>query len=61
MTRTEQRAIRLTTLTVEKADYLAKLWGARKALSLADVVALAIDDAYAAAKKKDSRNSKDTA
>ena len=58
MTKTEQKAIRLTMTTVEKAAYLAKVWGPRKALSLADVVALAIDDAYAAAKKKDSRNSR---
>jgi hypothetical protein len=62
MTKTEQKAVRLTPLTVQQADNLAKLWGPVKPLSLADVVAECIRRIHAQeARKKTPRNSKEDA
>jgi hypothetical protein len=62
MTKTEQKAMRLTWATVQQARELAELWGPVKPLSLADVVAECIRRIHAQeVRKKTSRNSKEDA
>jgi hypothetical protein len=55
MTKTEQKALRLTPVTVEQAQDLAKLWGPVKALSLADVVAECIKRVHEAESRKNAK------